>query len=122
MSRQVTKPFIIQVTKPFIIEVSFKACGKFFVNEFKLKRLNIDVNERFFTDYLLEDAIFNYGAPVAFKVIELNVPTNSIKLINWLQHEFKPLFEYDPLMWLASVGTLPTELRQYLIPFHKDTP
>ena len=110
-----------QVTKPFIIEVSFKTGGKFFVNTFKLKRLNIDVNERFFTGYILEDAIFNYGAPVAFKVIELNVPTNAIKLINWLQHEFKPLFEYDPLMWLASVGTLPTELRRYLIPFHKDT-
>ena len=121
MSRQVTKPFIIQVTKPFIIEVSFKAGGKFFVNTFKLKRpADIGVNERFFTEYLLEDTFFDYGAPVAFKVIELNVPTNSIKLINWLQYEFKPLFEYDPLMWLASVGTLPAELHQYLIPFHKD--
>ena len=110
-----------QVTRPFIIEVSFKAGGKFFANEFKLKRpADIDVNERFFTEYLLEDAIFDYGAPVAFKVIELNVPTNSIKLINWLQYEFKPLFEYDPLMWLASVGTMPIELHQYLIPFHKD--
>ena len=111
----------MQVNQPFIIEVSFKAGGKFFVNEFKLKRLKMDVTERFFTDYLLEDAIFNYGAPVAFKVIELNVPTNAIKLINWLQHEFKPLFEYDPLMWLASVGTMPIELRQYLIPFHNGT-
>lgn len=111
----------MQVTQPFIIEVSFKAGDKFFVNEFKLKRpADIEVNERFLTEYLLEDAIFDYGAPVAFKVIELNVPTNSIKLINWLQYEFKPLFEYDPLMWLASVGTSPTELRQYLIPFHAE--
>lgn len=47
-----------QVTKPFIIEVSFKAGGKFFVNKFKLKRLNIDIHLIFFTDYLLEDAIF----------------------------------------------------------------
>ena len=123
MSMQVTKPFIIQVTKPFIIEVSFKAGGKFFVNTFKLKRpADIEVNERFFPEYLLEDAIFNYGAPVAFKVIELNVPTNSIKLINWLQQEFKFMFNYNPLLWLASVATLPAELPQYLIPFHKDTP
>ena len=112
-----------QVTKPFIIEVSFKAGDKFFVNAFKLKMpKDIGAHKILFTEYLLEDAIFDYGAPVAFKVIELNVPTNSIKLINWLQHEFKPLFEYDPLMWLASVGTMPIELHQYLIPFHKDTP
>ena len=110
-----------QVTRPFIIEVSFKTGGRFFVNEFKLKiPEDIVVNKKFFKEYLLEDAIFDYGAPVAFKVIELNVPTNSLKLINWLQHNFKPLFEYDPLMWLASVGTMPIELHQYLIPFHKD--
>lgn len=111
----------MQVTRPFTIEVSFKTGEKFLVNEFKLNTLeDIVVNKKVFTKYLLEDAIFDYGAPVAFKIIELNVPTNSLKLINWLQHEFKPLFEYDPLMWLASVGTLPTELHQYLIPFHKE--
>ena len=61
-----------------------------------------------------------YGKFIAFKVIELNVPINSVKLINWLQSDFKQLFDYDPIMWFASVGSFPEELHQYLIPFHKD--
>lgn len=106
MSMQVTRPFTIELiykgtTETAIID-SFNYTGRAPKYSFRM---------------LLEH---NYGAPVAFKVIELNVPINSTKLINWLQYHFKPLFEYDPLMWLASVGTLPTELHQYLIPFHKE--
>lgn len=41
------------------------------------------------------------------------------KLIRWLQEEFKPLFDYDPLLWLASVGTCCPEIRPYLKDFHE---
>ena len=65
--------------------------------------------------------IKNYGKPIAFELIELNVSTNSPKFIKWIEEDFKPLFNYDPLLWLASVGTCPEELRKHLIPFHKES-
>ena len=64
---------------------------------------------------------YNYGSPIGFKLTKLTISTDSAKLINWLQTDFKKLFAYDPLLWLASVATVPVELHQYLIPFHKDT-
>lgn len=66
--------------------------------------------------------IKNYGGkPIAFELIELNVNTDSLKLIKYLEEDFKQLFNYDPLLWLASVGTCPEELRKHLIPFHKES-
>lgn len=58
--------------------------------------------------------------PTSFKWLELNTKPDSPKLIKWIEEEFKPLFNYDPLLWLASVGTCPEELRKHLIPFHKE--
>jgi len=63
---------------------------------------------------------YRYGKPIGFKLIQLNVPTDSAKLINWLQTDFKELFDYDPLLWLASVTTVPVELHKYLIPFYPE--
>ena len=63
----------------------------------------------------------HYGKPTSFQWLGLNTKPDSPKLIKWIEEEFKPLFEYDPILWLASVGTAPVELRQHLIPFHKET-
>lgn len=62
-----------------------------------------------------------HGKPTSFEWIEFNTKSDSPKLLKWIEEEFKPLFEYDPMLWLASVGTAPVELRPYLTPFHKET-
>lgn len=55
------------------------------------------------------------GKPVAFVWDHTHSIKFSPKLVNWIINDFKPLFDYDPMLWLASVGTAPTELREYLI-------
>ena len=55
------------------------------------------------------------GKPVAFVWNHTHSIKFSPKLVNWIINDFKPLFDYDPMLWLASVGTAPTELREYLI-------
>lgn len=101
----------MQVNQPFKIELIHKNANtkysRYLLNTFS------------FGDWL-DFILKNYGKFIAFKVIELNVPTDSVKLINWLQSDFKQLFDYDPIMWFASVASFPEELHQYLIPFHKD--
>ena len=105
----------MQVNVPFIIELIFRGTNKTIkINSFDPIEMLVFKN-RIYTTMTHE-----YGKPVGFKLIGLNVPTDSTKLINWLQQEFKFMFSYDPLLWLASVATLPVELHQYLIPFHKD--
>ena len=105
----------MQVTKPFVIKLIFKDTPKTYtVSSF----IAYETQRFMVSDFI--DLKRKYGKAIAFKLIELNVPTDSIKLINWLQQEFKFMFDYDPLLWLASVATLPAELHQYLIPFHKD--
>lgn len=104
----------MQVNKPFKIELIFNSDFRFILDTFS-------TNVKLYPMPLqLADLIRFNGSLIAFRVIQLNVPTDSPKLINWLQHKFKPNFTYDPLLWLASVGTLPAELHQYLIPFHRD--
>ena len=106
----------MQVNKPFIIELIFRDTNEV------LKLMSFDPEKtNFLKTKWYSVMLYKYGKPTGFKFIELNVSTNSTKLINWLQYEFKPRFDYDPLIWIASVATLPVELRQYLIPFHKDT-
>ncbi len=55
------------------------------------------------------------GMPVAFVWNHTHSIKFSPKLVNWIINDFKPLFDYDPMLWLASVGTAPVELREYLI-------
>ena len=55
------------------------------------------------------------GKPVAFVWNHTHSIKFSPKLVNWIINDFKPLFDYDPMLWLASVGTAPVELREYLI-------
>ena len=100
----------MQVNSPFRIELIHKnvKCPQYTLKTFT------------FGDWL-DFILKTDGKFVAFKVIELNVPTNSVKFINWLQSDFKKLFDYDPIMWFASVGSFPEELHQYLTPFHKET-
>ena len=108
----------MQVNSPFKIQLIFKPINTFFY----LDRFRLHDHSRrpYFHEYIVQDAIYNYGKPVGFKLIELNVPVDNLKLINWLQQDFKGMFDYDPLIWFASVGTMPIELRQYLIPFHTE--
>ena len=107
----------MQVNKPLLIELIFRGTNKTSkISYFDNSVLLVNGTDKFSS--ILE---YSYGKPIGFKLIELNVQTDSVKLINWLQTDFKKLFAYDPLLWLASVATLPTELHQYLIPFHKDT-
>ena len=105
----------MQVNKPFEIKLIFNGTPKTYTVDtfiaYETQRFGV-------RDFI--DLKRKYGKAIGFKLIELNVPTDSIKLINWLQQEFKFMFSYDPLLWLASVATLPVELHQYLIPFHKD--
>ena len=105
----------MQVNKPFEIKLIFKDTPKTYTVDTFIAYETQRFGVRDFLNLKTE-----YGKAIGFKLIELNVPTDSIKLINWLQQEFKFMFSYDPLLWLASVATLPVELHQYLIPFHKD--
>lgn len=99
----------MQVNSPFRIELIHEnaKCPQYTLKTFT------------FSDWL-NFLLNTHGKFVAFKVIELNVSTNSVKFINWLQADFKQLFDYDPMLWLASVGTAPVELRPYLTSFHKE--
>lgn len=105
----------MQVNKPFVIECIYKGTNK-------ISRLDsfIESEELINIGTFVSTLKYVYGKPIGFKLIELNVPINNPKFIAWLQHKFKYYFNYDPLMWLASVGTMPIELHQYLIPFHKE--
>lgn len=93
---------------------------------FKIKLIFKDFNKLYtIKGYSHPSVLFyeikNYGKIVAFEWLELNTKPDSPKLLKWIEEEFKPLFEYDPMLWLASVGTAPVELRPYLTPFHKET-
>jgi len=101
----------MQVNVPFIIKLIFNGTNETIkINSFAPVKVLV------FKKMIYTTMENEYGKPIGFKLIELNVPTGSTKLINWLQHNFKDMFDYDPLIWFASVGTMPVELRQYLIP------
>lgn len=102
----------MQVTTPFRIDLIFKDT----TNIFDLQAFKPNA----YTLSFLEDLIYTHGNPIGFKLKYLNVPTNTPKFINWLQTDFKELFEYDPIMWFAGVGTMPVELHQYLLPFYQE--
>jgi len=56
--------------------------------------------------------------PIAFIWHDSYLCPATPKLVKWIDNEFKPIFDYDPLMWLASVGTCSPELRPYLKDFY----
>ena len=68
-----------------------------------------------FEVFAVEYHIQRRGKPVAFVWKHTHSIKFSPKLANWIINEFKPSFYYDPMLWLASVGTAPVELREYLI-------
>lgn len=105
----------MQVHMPFVMDIIYK-------NTHKIAKLtSFEYGKSVYAGQFINRLNYEYGKPIGFKLIKLNVPITTPKLINWLQTDFKDMFEYDPLIWLASVGTMPIELHQYLIPFHKDT-
>lgn len=107
----------MQVNPPFIIKLIFRNTYKFTIMGFSL----YSTSTKDYPSFKLTDAISYYGKPIAFELIKLNINSSSLKLIHWLQTEFKDLFDLDPLLWFASVGTMPVELHQYLIPFHSES-
>ena len=68
-----------------------------------------------FEVFAVEYHVQHRGKPVAFVWNHTHSIKFSPKLVNWIINDFKPLFDYDPMLWLASVGTAPVELREYLI-------
>ena len=105
------------VYNPFTIELIFRMNFKFTISSFSMYSISTEL----YKPLDLTDAIRYYGNPVAFKLLNLNINSDSPKLINWLQTDFKYIFDHDPLLWFASVGTMPIELRQYLIPFYQES-
>ena len=57
---------------------------------------------------------FKFERPTAFKWPDSYLRPVTPKLINWLQTDFKKIFNYDPIMWMASVATVDPELQPYL--------
>lgn len=51
---------------------------------------------------------------VAFKWPDSVNRKLSPKLINWLQTDFKNFFEYNPLLWTASVAGVDPKFQPYL--------
>lgn len=99
----------MQVNSPFKIKLIF--------NMEPFKSYNIT---GFSHPFMLQYGIKHYGKPIGFELIEFNLNADSPKFIKWVEEDFKPLFNYDPILWLASVGTCPEEIRKYFIPFHKE--
>lgn len=105
----------MQVIHPFVIELIYKDTSETLkLNSFDMFKTNTIKAERFI---IMKNV---HGNPIGFKLLELRLTKDSVKFTNWLQHEFKSLFTYDPLLWFASVGTMPKEFRKYLIPFHME--
>ena len=103
----------MQVVSPFVIELIYKGSSETVkISSFEFAN-RIGLTNKWFN---VVDSIPE--KPIGFKLLELRLTEDSIKFTNWLQHEFKARFDYDPLMWLASVGTFPAEFHKYLIPFN----
>ena len=79
----------MQVHPPFVIKIIFQNGYTFRISSFLLYA-NSSLGIHTLT---LKDAVRYYGRPISFKVLELNVDPTSLKFINWLETEFKPLFE-----------------------------
>lgn len=52
--------------------------------------------------------------PVAFKWPDSSNRKLSPKLIKWLQTDFKQMFEYNAMLWMASVAGVDTKFQPYL--------
>ncbi len=86
------------------VELIFKDKYRYSIN--LLSKVNL---------YAVKYRIQLRGKPIAFIWDHTHSIKFSPKLVNWINNDFKPLFDYDPMLWLASVGTAPIELREYLI-------
>ena len=80
----------IQVHKPFLIELIFKNTTKTYRIEGFKPYQSQQLGLMSFVNLKQE-----YGKPIGFKLIDLNLPTHSIKLISLLQEEFKDIFKVD---------------------------
>lgn len=105
MGRQVVSPFVIHLIYRDTSEVAK-------INSFEQCENLIQIGK------FISTLDYRYGKPIGFKLIELRLTEDSVKFTNWLQSEFKSRFDYDPLMWLAGVGTFPVEFHKHLVPFN----
>jgi hypothetical protein len=103
----------MQVNSPSHIEVVFRDEHKF-----QLRVLQNPHVCRYDQVTSIKQYINLFGKPTAFIWHDSHLRPITPKLIKWIEEEFKPLFDYDPLKWLASVGTCFPELRPYLKDFH----
>ena len=97
---------------------SFGTVKLIFKDEYKLSislLSKVDLSAKDMRIPSAEYYIQRRGKPVAFVWNHTHAIKFSPKLVNWIINDFKPLFDYDPMLWLASVGTAPVELREYLI-------
>ena len=97
---------------------SFGTVKLIFKDEYKLSislLSKVDLSAKYIRIPSAEYYIQRRGKPVAFVWNHTHSIKFSPKLVNWIINDFKPLFDYDPMLWLASVGTAPVELREYLI-------
>lgn len=62
--------------------------------------------------------LFNHGRPIAFIWHDSHLYPTLPKVIKWINTEFKPIFDYDPLKWFASVGTCSPKFRKHLKDFY----
>jgi hypothetical protein len=73
----------------------------------------------FGTPTLFGKLVFLHRDPIAFIWHDSHLRKPSLKLIKWINEEFKPIFAYDPFKWFASVGTCSPELQFYLKDFYE---
>ena len=62
----------------------------------------------------LEAMIDFLGKPNSFIWHNSHFQPITTKLINWLQTEFKELFDYDKFKWWASIATATPNIQPYL--------
>ena len=72
------------------------------------------------TDTILISIPLNYkttkgfSKPCAFKWPDSYNRKPTPKLVKWFEEVFKQIFEYDPVMWMASCATLSPEWKPIL--------
>ena len=57
---------------------------------------------------------YKFEPPIGFIWHDSQLRPASPKLINWLQNDFKTIFQYDPIKWWASISTVSPHLQPYL--------
>ena len=102
----------MQVNSFGTVELIFKDESRYSIS--LLSKVHLSA-EGMYVMHPVEYHIQRRRKPVAFVWKHTHSIKFSPKLVNWIINDFKQLFDYNPMLWLASVGTAPVELREYLI-------